>query len=46
MWQMPERREKATYDQLKEYKKNPKEFVNGVLNYVKNGAWNKALPVI
>ena len=32
---------KATYDQLKEYKKNPKEFVNGVLNYVKNGAWNK-----
>ena len=32
---------KTTYDQLKEYKKNPKEFVNGVLNYVKNGAWNK-----
>lgn len=33
---------KATYDQLKEYKKNPKEFVNGVLNYVKNGSMEQA----
>ena len=32
---------KATYDQLKEYKNNPKAFINGVLDYVKNGAWNK-----
>ena len=32
---------KATYDQIKGYTKNPKEFVNGVLSYVKNGAWNK-----
>lgn len=32
---------KATYDQLKEYKKNPKEFCERCSNYVKNGAWNK-----
>lgn len=32
---------KATADQLKEYKENPKEFVNGVLDYLKNTGWNK-----
>lgn len=32
---------KAAYDQIAGYIKNPKEFVNGVLDYVKNGTWNK-----